>query len=397
MKTKIYIPKRINVGYQERKDTYTGKLAYVIYFDEKGKLRKETSWESWRDENIPNNIYDNEPLEGFVINKNAGGIENSWSRDVRKTYVRVYDPRGFEIEITIPNLLWILECCTSTKGKGLEGEFVYGWDGKDLLLVPTSSPDYQECITYSQMINKRDFLKPSELKIGYLYETRKGEKYIYVGRYNEYLYDRAYEKHGHPDDYDKYTLKYKYSEDYIRYKIESKLQYWFLEMKTNCNGETYYNVLRRTTVNNFISRPLTNLPVDNYAELFANQIESSSTFSQVDFENEELVLLDYDVVEKGLFECIEKSNTGDIVSYFYDFFNGGSYRYYDEQTQKVKSLNLHYHKKAKLFYIQGEYNYFYTDRSKGCTLKEIFKKYPPAKTIIYLSNGKVYKGSRIYI
>lgn len=43
MNTNIFIPTKINVGFQERKDTYTGKLAYVIYFDEKGKLRKETS------------------------------------------------------------------------------------------------------------------------------------------------------------------------------------------------------------------------------------------------------------------------------------------------------------------------------------------------------------------
>ena len=48
MNTNIFIPTKINVGFQERKDTYTGKLAYVIYFDEKGKLRKETSWQGWR-------------------------------------------------------------------------------------------------------------------------------------------------------------------------------------------------------------------------------------------------------------------------------------------------------------------------------------------------------------
>jgi hypothetical protein len=54
----------------------------------------------------------------------------SWS-----TYCRVYDPRGFEFEISIPNLLYILQECTSTKGKGLDGEFVYAWDGKDLVFT----------------------------------------------------------------------------------------------------------------------------------------------------------------------------------------------------------------------------------------------------------------------
>ena len=42
MKSAIYIPKKINVGYQEREDTYTGKLAYVIYWDEKVYYEKRS-------------------------------------------------------------------------------------------------------------------------------------------------------------------------------------------------------------------------------------------------------------------------------------------------------------------------------------------------------------------
>ena len=48
MENKLFIPDRINVGLQGRRGTYTGKLAYIIYWDKKGVLRKETSWESWR-------------------------------------------------------------------------------------------------------------------------------------------------------------------------------------------------------------------------------------------------------------------------------------------------------------------------------------------------------------
>jgi hypothetical protein len=45
---------------------------------------------------------------------------------------------GFEFEISIPNLLYILQECTSTKGKGLDGEFVYAWDGKDFSITTNS-------------------------------------------------------------------------------------------------------------------------------------------------------------------------------------------------------------------------------------------------------------------
>ena len=52
MTSNIFIPKRLKVGFNERSDTYSKKLAYVIYWDDKGKLRKQDSWEHWRDKDI---------------------------------------------------------------------------------------------------------------------------------------------------------------------------------------------------------------------------------------------------------------------------------------------------------------------------------------------------------
>ena len=33
LNSSIFVPKTINVGYQNRSGTYTGRLAYVIYYD----------------------------------------------------------------------------------------------------------------------------------------------------------------------------------------------------------------------------------------------------------------------------------------------------------------------------------------------------------------------------
>jgi hypothetical protein len=126
--TNMLIPSKIKIGYQTRSDTYTGKLAYVIYFDNKGVLRKEKSWEGWRDKKIPPQEFTNEPIEGFVLNRGVGGVRDSWSSwNTRNEYIRVYDPRDFEFEISVSNLLFILQESSSIKGKGLEGEFVYAW------------------------------------------------------------------------------------------------------------------------------------------------------------------------------------------------------------------------------------------------------------------------------
>jgi hypothetical protein len=50
------------------------KLTYIIYYDEKGKLRKETSWNNWRDKEIENDKFKNIPTSGFVLNKKVGII-----------------------------------------------------------------------------------------------------------------------------------------------------------------------------------------------------------------------------------------------------------------------------------------------------------------------------------
>ena len=70
--TVFNIPEKIHVGYQNRDDTYTGKLAYVIYTDDKGKLRKERSWNGWRDHKIDSQDFENIPTDGFVLNKKVG-------------------------------------------------------------------------------------------------------------------------------------------------------------------------------------------------------------------------------------------------------------------------------------------------------------------------------------
>jgi hypothetical protein len=105
----LTIPKTIKVGYQDRSDTYTGKLAYVVYTDTKGVLRKEKSWEGWRDKKIVPEDFDNVPISGFVLNRDVGGARRSYGWNARIEKVRVFDPRNFEFEISVENLLFILQ------------------------------------------------------------------------------------------------------------------------------------------------------------------------------------------------------------------------------------------------------------------------------------------------
>ncbi len=208
METQLFIPKKCKVGFNLRTDTYTGKLGYVIAFDGK-KWRKEHSWEGWRnkvgdtknggdyidgkwvqskgkygDEVTPIE-FDNTPTSGFVLNKKAGGGRSHWN--TRRTVSRIYDPRGFEFEIGIENLLYILEHCNCMRGKGLEGEFIYSWNGKDLVLLPCSSPEAEKANTYTDLQSQK--IAAKDLVAGCSYKTKKEEDVIYVGRYMWYETD----------------------------------------------------------------------------------------------------------------------------------------------------------------------------------------------------------------
>lgn len=211
--TTLKIPQFLKIGFNARSDTYTGKLGFVIY--KEGKTwRQEKSWEGWvAKEKINQPSYDgngrridnfilnpkwdllkpiefeNVPTSGFVLNKKVGGTRSSWNH--RQAKCRVYDPRGFEFEINFENLLFILEESNSIKGKGLEGEFVYSWNGKDIVLLPCDSVDYQSSLEYNVLQKKR--VKSADLIVGATYLSKKKKTLVYLGKhlYHEYEWSHS--------------------------------------------------------------------------------------------------------------------------------------------------------------------------------------------------------------
>lgn len=240
MLTKLIIPKKINVGFQKRQDTYTGKLAYVVYTDDKGVLRKEKSWNGWRDKEIEPVDFDNVPTSGFVLNKKVG--EDRGGYNPRKAWIRVYDPRDFEFEISVANLLFILEETSAIKGKGLEGEFVYSWDGSELVLLPVDSQEYKASSDFTELQTKK--ITTKDMREGCIYVNKNNDHYMYLGRHDWYDLNRKYlavargyfyDTHSYshrliqPELYS-YELYFKKSKQHVFVKIDNAEQkestYW---------------------------------------------------------------------------------------------------------------------------------------------------------------------------
>ncbi|MBR5604203.1 MAG: hypothetical protein IKW51_08340 [Bacteroidales bacterium] len=401
MNTNIFVPSKINVGFQNRQGTYTGKLAYVIYFDEKGKLRKQASWDSWRDENIPNEIYDNEPTEGFVLNKKVGGVEESWGWDVRKTYTRIYDPRGFEFEITVPNLLWILENCDCIKGKGLVGQFVYGWDGKDLVLVPVESPDYKEIQEKNQIIHNNEFIKAKDLIVGATYETLNGDRYVYMGKYDRYseLANYYYEK---PDRYCyperkegwQYDLDDTWHDNIIcgnkntRYKsINAGKMLWFMKLG---NPEATYswdrqdNLCYFKSVNRKFAKVITT-ECDKYPEYY-EIMQKNDEFSPIDYNKGNILPVAFEDFQRAL---IEHMNSDGYRCTYFNFC-------VVEDGRLVQRTITKYYVDNRWYYEENvpttdrwgrktyETNRVYIDPNN---IEDVYKKFKPMYGEQYLENG----------
>ena len=283
-KTNLYIPKKCKVGLQRREGTYTGKLGYIIYHD--GKVwRKETSWEGWRHkegqkfaywnsvnrERIEEELtgvepieFENVPIEGFVLNKKAGGYSSGWNH--RQTYCRVYDPRGWEFEITIPNLLYILQECSAYKGKGLEGEFVYSWEGKDLVLLPVSSPDYKECMVFTDLQSKK--IGKKDLVEGCTYLTSRMEKLVYLGQHN--VCDQTY--------YARTQVERELHGDSSRYKFEKK---YVFRTEGEYDHDEYNSVFRFLNSLGTIKSKVSDDIDPKFADYF-DELQKSEYYSEPD-------------------------------------------------------------------------------------------------------------------
>jgi len=181
---RLTIPKKIKAGFQERSDTYSKRLGFVIKND--GNKADPKSWTNWIDKKMPVEEYDNEPIGGFVLNRDVGGTHRSYGWDARREKVRVYDPRNFEIEITVDNLLFILQECSSIKGKGLEGDFVYAWMGSQIVLIPIDSQEYKNSCDFT-ILQKMNVHKKN-LVVGYTYVTKQNNQVIYMGKHDWYEY-----------------------------------------------------------------------------------------------------------------------------------------------------------------------------------------------------------------
>jgi hypothetical protein len=230
MKKNLYIPQKICIGFQKREDTFTGKLAFIVYWDDKGVLRKEKSFNGWIDKKIPVMEIENKPHSGFMLNKDL--TRNCYHFGSGRSVIRVYDPNDFEFEINCSNLISLLANSDCSKSEIVE-ECVYAWDGTELILLPTNSLEYQESIQFTQ--KQGNSLSTRDLVKGYSYATKKSNStFVYID-YTESAIPSYYSTYS-------FTHNLKTKKRHLFYNIEEQ-KFVTLESKdlSHCISEIVYD------------------------------------------------------------------------------------------------------------------------------------------------------------
>ena len=376
-------------------------MAYVIYYDNKSKLRKETSWQSWRDDQIEPDDFENTPTEGFVLNKKVGGYAGDWG-NFRQAYVRVYDPRGFEFEITVPNLLYILENTSSIKGKGLEGEFVYAWDGPELVLLPTVAPDYAELTKLNNQRFKNETIKAKDLKIGATYLHTNNSEWVYMGRFDFYetgyqCRDKWFSSHNQARKYakeqgfirtERHFLWYgQYETEDVQYGVTGS------DSKRHC----FYNRSSGTfdwpkSLSGLLIDTIHEDPAADYADLF-EKLEATKTYSPYDETKDVQTTATLEEVREhigsGWWRPLFRTNHGKLrvcksspaepELYMCEFKN-------DNGNQRLAIFFPC--KKNMGFDVSGDPAYY---EMIPVPLEDIYEKFDFYCTRQYLANGKYYR------
>jgi len=290
------------------------------------------------------------------LNKKVGDYKSDWNH--RHAYCRVYDSRNFEIEISIENLLYILENVTSTKGKGLEGFFIYAWDGKDLLLLPVDSPDYKEITKYNKILHQKNYVKAKELILGGTYKTKANEEYIYMGRfdYHDIKSERIYKENS------------RYSYEYV-YTDINKGKYHYFVLKEDDRDNKNFSILTLKSLGEKFIDVVSTECIENYADLF-DKLERNTHYSPIDKSKDEYI-------NYTLKEFLEKVNK-----------DWGLHCYGSDKKEYY--IGKVYNKLGYYFYENRSNNDYYKYKRIEGTIQELYDQIQSMYKNEYLANGKLY-------
>lgn len=177
----IKIFEKLYVGFHRTAGERMPVGRMVNYIDNKTNQRLRDKIDDWSNYGTGSKvklnsiIIDNTPMTGFRISRSQ--INAGWYQT--PDYIRVEDPRGFEVDITIPNMIMLTNNNILDNGEIMH-ECIWGRDGAINVLLPSNSAPYQEAIKNTDRQTTHVHVK--KLKLGDHVVLKNGMKGRYMGK-----------------------------------------------------------------------------------------------------------------------------------------------------------------------------------------------------------------------
>jgi hypothetical protein len=185
----IKFPTHHYVGFQSRPSHDSVPLGFMTPegTDAAAKKRKATV-DNWaasggyygRNEatdKLPAQVFENKPLTGFKLGRN---VSHGYGWGQGNVKWRIEDPRGFELEITSPNLAQLMGFCTLEQGE-IQEQCIWARLGAENILVPVNSDVYANTVRNTERMSKKASLK--DIGIGDTAILHNGDEGIYYGAF----------------------------------------------------------------------------------------------------------------------------------------------------------------------------------------------------------------------
>jgi hypothetical protein len=153
----------------------------VNYIDNKTNLRirdrmdEWARWGSYGKDPLNSLTIDNKPMVGFRISRSQ--INDGWYQTPE--YIRIEDPRGFEVDITIPNMIMLTNDNALVNGEIMH-ECIWGRDNAVNVLLPVNSLPYREAVSNTD--RQKTHVHVSKLKLGDHVTLKNGQSGRYMGK-----------------------------------------------------------------------------------------------------------------------------------------------------------------------------------------------------------------------
>lgn len=221
--------KELVVGYHENFNLDIDKAprAFLTYdtHDAASKKRIDTVKNWYGSEKMCN--LDNPPLSGFTF------VDVVSRGRTKNKLMRVFDPRGFIVEVSIDILLEIMQSATIKNGI-IQEKCFWARKGAENILIPENTPLHEQYLSetvYAKAAN----ISTKNLKVGGLYINKDGKKYFYLGK----LVLKVDEENTSSTAFTKYS-------DLVKNKYEF---YVFANLSINAeNVDTNYLVVQHPTM-----------------------------------------------------------------------------------------------------------------------------------------------------